>query len=220
MYNEKEVLLIKDLKRWQNMSKEQKEIQELKKKKIQEEENTPLENCKTAQEELERCFTNCFLKNGYEKSKNYLYSYNNRLDIVNHIAENSIEYAYLKDNYDKILNKIARAFKNDFEAQKKDVTFRLKRAIMTSNTLEIAKKIGYNQNKKYTLEEVNELTRIANKQIELIKQQEEQQKKENKKNTLLAIFKLIGLMIKWTCYIFFGIFYIIYKVLTGLAKAI
>lgn len=174
MTKEQELLFMKDYKRWQNMSETQKNIKELQKKMIQEKENTSRENCRAAQEELERCFENCFNTNGYEKSINYLKTSRAFVDIISHIPESPCEFKFIKDNYYKILDTVAKPFKYDFEAQQNDITLRLRKALVLSDTVGTAKKLGYDPRKKYTLEEVKELTQTANKYIKEI---QEQQKK-------------------------------------------
>ena len=60
-----------------------------------------------------RCFDNEGLENGYIN----LRLKSTRDEILQNVPENEIEARYIDENYEKILEKVKRIYKNDFEAK-------------------------------------------------------------------------------------------------------
>ena len=167
---------------------------------------------------LERDFTTelkkYIKKNGYNNAKNSLYFLDTRNELINKFANDELEYDYINLNYEKIVNKVLTQYKNDETAKNKIVTEQLRDGLKKSGNIEIAQKFGYDENKIYTIEDINKL----NDNIKAYIEKQEQQEKENTTNIFIAFFRFIGLIIKWIFLVLFGGLYLIIKVLTGLAK--
>lgn len=115
--DKKEILLMDFLKKELNKTEEQKQIEKIEKQKIVLEENTQRNSIRSATEELERCFCNSFEKYGTQTAILGLSLKSTRDDILAHIPESRIEYDYLNENYEKILNKIKKIYINDEKAK-------------------------------------------------------------------------------------------------------
>lgn len=202
------------------LEKNQKEVEKLEKKlelARQEKENQK-EYERDIKKAIERDFTTELKKyinlNGYKKSLIDLYKIEKRTELINKFATNDLEYDFLDSNYEKIINKTLKIYQNNELSKNKIITQQLKEELEKSGNVEIAQKFGYDENKIYTIEGINKL----NNNIKTYIEKQEQQKKENKTNIFIAIFRFIGLIIKWFFLILFGGLYFICRVLFGLSK--
>lgn len=114
--NEKELLFIDTYKKSKKRTKEEKQAR-LKEQEIADKEDKQRSSIKSAVEELERCFCNSFEKYGTQTAILGLSLKSTRDDILAHIPESRIEYDYLNENYEKILNKIKKIYINDEKAK-------------------------------------------------------------------------------------------------------
>lgn len=114
--NNKELLLIDTIKKENNRTEEEKQCR-FREFDIADKENKQRSFIKSAEEELERCFCNSFEKYGTQTAILGLSLKSTRDDILAHIPENRIEYDYLNENYEKILNKIKKIYTNDEKAK-------------------------------------------------------------------------------------------------------
>lgn len=114
--NEKELLLIDTINKEKNRTEEEKQCR-VREFNIDDKENKQRSSIKSATEELERCFCNSFEKYGTQTAILGLSLKSTRDDILAHIPESRIEYDYLNENYEKILNKIKKIYINDEKAK-------------------------------------------------------------------------------------------------------
>lgn len=162
--------------------------------------------------DLKNTFINCFENEGYEKGYLNLSLKSTRNDILSHVPENDMEWHWVNDNYEKVLNKVKKIYENDQKAQNTKLTAVMKELLENSDNIEIAKSIGYKPNKIYSKNDID----MLNKKIKDIKEQQEQEKKEN---TFFIICNVIGLIIKWFFIIVFGGIYLIFKFFVELANS-
>lgn len=114
--NDKELLLIDTIKKENNQTDEEKQCR-VSEFDIADKENKQRTSIQSATEELERCFCNSFEKYGTQTAILGLSLKSTRDDILAHISESRIEYDYLNENYEKILNKIRKIYINDEKAK-------------------------------------------------------------------------------------------------------
>lgn len=114
--SEKELLLIDTINKEKNRTEEEKQCR-VREFDVADKENKQRSCIKSAKEELERCFCNSFEKYGTQTAILGLSLKNTRDDILSHIPESRIEYDYLNENYEKILNKIKKIYTNDEKAK-------------------------------------------------------------------------------------------------------
>lgn len=114
--SEKELLLIDTINKEKNRTEEEKQCR-VREFDVADKENKQRSCIKSAKEELERCFCNSFEKYGTQTAILGLSLKNTRDDILSHIPESRIEYDYLNENYEKILNKIKKIYINDEKAK-------------------------------------------------------------------------------------------------------
>lgn len=114
---EKEALLMKDIEKWGKMSEVEKQTRK------QSAEFADIDKTRAsiqaAKEELERCFYNDIEKEGIDMALINLHLKSTRDSILKNIPESREEYNYLNENYEKILDKIAKIYINDAKARKK-----------------------------------------------------------------------------------------------------
>ena len=148
--------------------------------------NISRDNYLTVLEEVQNCFRRCFQRDGLELGYTNLSLKSTRDEILQNIPENTVERFYLDNNYEKILNDV----KDEF------ISLQLKNSLENSNLIEIAKSVGYNPNKKYSVEEINSLTQTVNGYIQDINNQKIQETKNFFFNliVLLAYIFIIGII--------------------------
>lgn len=148
--------------------------------------NISRDNYLTVLEEVQNCFRRCFQREGLELGYTNLSLKSTRDEILQNIPENTVERFYLDNNYEKILNDV----KDEF------ISLQLKNSLENSNLIEIAKSVGYNPNKKYSVEEINSLTQTVNGYIQDINNQKNQETKNFFFNliVLLAYIFIIGII--------------------------
>lgn len=148
--------------------------------------NISRDNYLTVLEEVQNCFRRCFQREGLELGYTNLSLKSTRDEILQNIPENTVERFYLDNNYEKILNDV----KDEF------ISLQLKNSLENSNLIEIAKNVGYNPNKKYSVEEINSLTQTVNGYIQDINKQKNQETKNFFFNliVLLAYIFIIGII--------------------------
>ncbi len=148
--------------------------------------NISRDNYLTVLEEVQNCFRRCFQRDGLELGYTNLSLKSTRDEILQNIPENTVERFYLDNNYEKILNDV----KDEF------ISLQLKNSLENSNLIEIAKSVGYNPNKKYSVEEINSLTQTVNGYIQDINNQKNQETKNFFFNliVLLAYIFIIGII--------------------------
>ena len=148
--------------------------------------NISRDNYLTVLEEVQNCFRRCFQRDGLELGYTNLSLKSTRDEILQNIPENTVERFYLDNNYEKILNDV----KDEF------ISLQLKNSLENSNLIEIAKSVGYNPNKKYSVEEINSLTQTVNGYIQDINNQKNQETKNILFNliVLLAYIFIIGII--------------------------
>lgn len=130
--NEKELLLIDTINKEKNRTEEEKQCR-IREFDVADKKNKQRSSVQSATEELERCFCNSFEKYGAQTAILGLSLKSTRDDILAHIPESRIEYDYLNENYEKILNKIKKIYINDEKAK------------MQLQEIEIQKKIEQEQ---------------------------------------------------------------------------
>ena len=81
---------------------------------------------KAVENDCIRCMEKCFEREGHQKAFYHLQLLETRDDILNHIPESDFEYHYLKENYEKILNKVKKQYENDQKAKNYFLTEQLK----------------------------------------------------------------------------------------------
>lgn len=114
--NNKDLLLMDTIKKENNRTEEEKQCR-IKEFDVADKENKQRSCIKSADEELERCFCNSFEKYGTQTAILGLSLKSTRDDILSHIPESRIEYDYLNENYEKILNKIKKIYINNEKAK-------------------------------------------------------------------------------------------------------
>ena len=109
----------------------QKEVEKLQKKleKAKEEKENRKQyerDLKIAVEnELKRCFCNCFEHEGLEKGLINLSLKTTRNEVIENIGKGEWEKNYIDNNYEKILNKVKKVYENDQKAKNTILTYQL-----------------------------------------------------------------------------------------------
>ena len=103
----------------QEAEKSKKELEKLQQKKeyeknIKEEEKIRI---KAVEYDLIETFSKCFERDGYEKGFINLRLKATRDEILNNVPENDVEWHYINNNYERILNKVKRIYENDQKAK-------------------------------------------------------------------------------------------------------
>ena len=75
--------------------------------------------------DLKRCFYNCFENEGLEKGLIHLSLKITRDKIIQNVGENEIERNYIDNNYEKILNKVKKVYENDQKAKSIILSYQL-----------------------------------------------------------------------------------------------
>ena len=75
--------------------------------------------------DLKRCFYNCFDREGLEKGLINLSLKTTRDNIIQNVGENEIERNYIDNNYEKILNKVKKVYENDQKAKNSILAYQL-----------------------------------------------------------------------------------------------
>lgn len=132
---------------------------------------------KAVEKDCIQCMRRCFEREGYQEAFYHLQLSETRNDILQHIPESQQEFDYLDNNYERILNKVKKQYKNDLNAKNELLTQQLKQELEENGKIELAKKFGYSEDITYTIEGINKLN---NKIQEHIKKQEQQKKQETK----------------------------------------
>lgn len=73
---------------------------------------------KAVENDLITTFSRSFENEGLEDAYMHLRLKQTRDEILDHVPENDAEWHFVNDNYEKILEKVKKIYKNDFEAKK------------------------------------------------------------------------------------------------------
>ena len=103
---------------------------------------------KALEKELQAIFKNSFTSEQLQNSYINLRLYTEREKIINNIAMNEREFDFLQNNYERILQKVYKIFKNDFDAKKELQEIELKKSLQA---LEEKKKEKENREKTKNL---------------------------------------------------------------------
>lgn len=113
------------------MTDNQKEVEKLQKqleraKKEKEEKKQYERDLKIAVEnDLKRCFYNCFEHEGLEKGLINLSLKVTRDEVIQNVGENEFERNFIDNNYEKILNKVKKVYENDQKAKNTILTYQV-----------------------------------------------------------------------------------------------
>lgn len=148
--------------------------------------NVSEDNYLTVLEEVTNYFKRCFKRDGLELGYQNLSLKSTRDEILQNISESTIVRTYLDNHYEKILNDVRDEF----------LSLQLKNSLESANLIEFSKIVGYNPNKKYSVEEINSLTQTVNGYIQDINKQKNQETKNLFFNliVLLAYIFIIGII--------------------------
>ena len=75
--------------------------------------------------DLKRCFYNCFEREGLEKGLINLSLKVTRDEVIQNVGENEFERNYIDNNYEKILNKVKKVYENDQKAKNTILAYQL-----------------------------------------------------------------------------------------------
>ena len=81
---------------------------------------------KAVEKDCIECMQRCFEREGYQQAFYHLQLSETRKDILQHIPESTIEFDYLNNNYERILNKVKKQYENDQKAKAYFLTEQLK----------------------------------------------------------------------------------------------
>lgn len=121
--NNNEQLTNEYIRAKRELEKNQKEVEKLEKKlelARQEKENKKEYErglLKAVENDLINTFSRCFEDEGLENGYINLRLKSTRDEILQNVPENEIEARYIDENYEKILEKVKKIYKNDFEAK-------------------------------------------------------------------------------------------------------
>ena len=87
--------------------------------------------------DLKRCFYNCFEREGLEKGLINLSLKVTRDEVIQNVGENEFERNYIDNNYEKILNKVKKVYENDQKAKNTILAYQLQQQQIKEQKQEI-----------------------------------------------------------------------------------